>query len=151
MKRNWSQLELEEQFTLFPNEINLIMSKRTNANRLGFAILLKYFQQEARFPNDKQDIPTAVVQYVANQIDAVVTDFFDTYAWGGKERSYTAHRKEIRNLFEFRELTGKDKERFFDWLKEQVQSTHDTEYLQIQAYSLFRMWKVEPPSVGSLK
>lgn len=81
MKRNWSQLELEEQFTLFPHEINLIMSKRTNANRLGFAILLKYFQQEARFPNDKQDIPTAVVQYVANQIDVAVTDFFDTWVF----------------------------------------------------------------------
>ncbi|WP_305927772.1 Tn3 family transposase [Bacillus mycoides] len=151
MKRNWSQIELEEQFSLFPNEINLIMNKRTNANRLGFAILLKYFQQEARFPNDKHDVPTVVVQYVANQINASVTDFFDTYGWGGKERSYTAHRKEIRNLFEFRELTAKDKERFFEWLREQVQSTHDTEYLQTQAYSLFRMWKVEPPSVGSLK
>ncbi|MGW5983867.1 Tn3 family transposase [Bacillus mycoides] len=74
MKRNWSQIELEEQFSLFPNEINLIMNKRTNANRLGFAILLKYFQQEARFPNDKHDVPTVVVQYVANQINAAVTD-----------------------------------------------------------------------------
>lgn len=87
MKRNWSQIELEEQFSLFPNEINLIMNKRTNANRLGFAILLKYFQQEARFPNDKHDVTTVVVQYVANQIDIAGTDFFDTYGWGGKERS----------------------------------------------------------------
>ena len=71
---------------------------------------------------------------------------------GGKERSYTAHRKEIRNLFEFRVLTAKDKERFFEWLREQFQSTHDTEYLQTQAYSLFLMWKgCPPPSVGSLK
>lgn len=38
-----------------------------------------------------------------------------------------------------------------EWLEEQVQFTHDTDYLKTQSYSLFRTWKVEPPSVGSLK
>ncbi|MGG3572376.1 hypothetical protein ABES25_01075 [Bacillus gobiensis] len=32
----------------------------------------------------------------------------------------------------------------------QVQFTHDIDYLKNQAYSLFRKWKVEPPSIGSL-
>nr|WP_265586077.1 DUF4158 domain-containing protein [Bacillus cereus] len=41
--------------------MNLIMNKRTNANRLVFAILFKYFQQEARFSNDKHDVPMVVV------------------------------------------------------------------------------------------
>ncbi|WP_241661688.1 DUF4158 domain-containing protein [Bacillus wiedmannii] len=58
------------------------MNQPTNANRLDFAILIKYFQQEARSPNDKHDVPTVVVQYVANQIDADA-DFF-TYGWGGQ-------------------------------------------------------------------
>lgn len=38
-----------------------------------------------------------------------------------------------------------------EWLNEQVQFTHDTDYLKNQAYRLFRKWKVEPPSIGSLK
>ncbi len=38
-----------------------------------------------------------------------------------------------------------------DWLNEQVHFTHDTDYLKNQAYSLFRKWKVEPPTNGSLK
>lgn len=37
-----------------------------------------------------------------------------------------------------------------EWLHGQVQFTHDIDYLKNQAYSLFRKWKVEPPSIGSL-
>nr|WP_281999019.1 DUF4158 domain-containing protein [Priestia flexa] len=151
MKRNWNQNELDEHFSLLPNENHLVLSKKTSANCIGFAVILKYFQQEAQFPNKKQDVPKEVVQHLANQVDASVEDFFDNYGWGGKERSYTEHRKAIRNLFGFRELTANDNHLFAEWLGEQVQFTHDIDYLKNQAYSLFRTWKVEPPSVGSLR
>ncbi|NDI36290.1 Tn3 family transposase [Chengkuizengella sediminis] len=151
MKRNWSKKELEEHFTLLPSEDHLVLSKKTSANRLGFAVLLKYFQLEAQFPNKKQDVPKVVVQHLADQINSSVEDFFDKYSWGGKERSYTDHRKAIRNFFSFRELTAHDNALFSKSLEEEVQFTHDIEYLKNQAYSLFRTWKVEPPSVGSLK
>ncbi|WP_237446425.1 DUF4158 domain-containing protein [Shimazuella alba] len=62
------------------------MGKKTNANRLGFAVLLKYFQQEARFPNQKQDIPPVVVQHIADQVNALIGDFFDGYSWGWKRK-----------------------------------------------------------------
>ncbi|GLB61944.1 hypothetical protein NCCP133_40730 [Cytobacillus sp. NCCP-133] len=151
MKRNWNEEELLEHFMLLPNERHLVLSKKSNANRLGFAVLLKYFQQEARFPNKKQDVPEDIVQHLANQIDASIEDFFEHYGWGGKERSYTDHRKAIRNLFGFRELTAKDNDLLVKWLEEQVQSTHDIDDLKNHAYNLFRKWKVEPPSTGSLK
>jgi hypothetical protein len=38
-----------------------------------------------------------------------------------------------------------------EWLKDQVMLTHDIDILKNQVYSLFRKWKVEPPSTGSLK
>ncbi|KIL73923.1 Tn3 family transposase [Bacillus badius] len=150
MKRNWNEEELLEHFMLLPNERHLVLSKKSNANRLGFAVLLKYFQQEARFPNKKQDVPKDIVQHLANQIDASIEDFFKHYGWGGKERSYTDHRKAIRNLFGFRELTAKDNDLLVKWLEEQVQFTHDIDDLKNHAYNLFRKWKVEPPSTGSL-
>nr|WP_255258009.1 DUF4158 domain-containing protein [Bacillus toyonensis] len=112
MKRNWSQIELEEQFSLFPNEINLIMNKRTNANRLGFAILLKYFQQEARFPNDKHDVPTVVVQYVANQIDIAGTDFFDTYGWVARSGAKQLIEKKYVICLSFENLLRKIRNAF---------------------------------------
>ncbi|WP_237446677.1 DUF4158 domain-containing protein [Shimazuella alba] len=107
------------------------------------------FSTETRFPNQKQDVPPVVVQYLADQVNASIGDFFNGYSWGGKERSYTDHRKIIRNLLGFRELKRKDNEKLQEWL--QVQLTHDTDYLKDQAYRLFREWKVEPPSTGNLK
>jgi hypothetical protein len=151
LKRNWDTKELDEHFTILPSERHLVMGKKTSANRLGFAVLLKYFQQKARFPNQKQDVPPVVVQHLADQVNAAIGDFFDGYSWGGKERSYTNHRKTIRNFFGFRELKRKDNEQLQEWLKDQIQFTHDIDYLKDQAYLLFREWKVEPPSTGSLK
>lgn len=78
-------------------------------------------------------------------------DLFDEYRWGAEERNYTYHRKQIRDFFGFQELTGADNERLEKWLEEQVPFTHDTDYLTNQAYSLFRKWKVGPPSDGRLK
>ena len=51
MKRQWLEAELAEQFTLTPDEHALIAGKdRNEENRLGFAVLLKFFQAEGRFP-----------------------------------------------------------------------------------------------------
>ncbi|UOB98716.1 hypothetical protein BTI679_61170 (plasmid) [Bacillus wiedmannii] len=91
MKKSWTKEELLDNYMLLPNERHLVLSKKTNANRLGFAVLLKYFQQEARFPSEKQDISKDIVQHLAHQIDALPEDFFEHYKWGGKERSYTDH------------------------------------------------------------
>ncbi|MES5849333.1 DUF4158 domain-containing protein [Bacillus cereus group sp. MG16] len=114
---------------LMPNELHLSMGNKTETNRLGFAVLLKYFQQKARFPSQKQDIPKVVIEYIAKQLD-VSHDQFDEYSWGGKEKTYTRHRKNIRDFFGFQELTRTDNDRLGQWLEEQVQSTHDTDYLK---------------------
>ncbi len=68
MKKSWTEEELLENYMLLPNERHLVLSKKTNANRLGFAVLLKYFQKEARFPSEKQDISKGIVQHLAHQI-----------------------------------------------------------------------------------
>lgn len=143
MKRNWNEDELLEHFVVLPIERKLIGNK-TGASRLGFAILLKYFQQEARFPSKKQDIPKVVVEFIAQQL-GLSSALFEEYRWGAGERNFTYHRKQIREFFGFRELTAKDNELLIEWLNEQVQFTHDIDYLKSQANSLFRKWQVEPP------
>lgn len=72
MKRNWNEDELLEHFVVVPIERKLIGNK-TGASRLGFAMLLKYFQQEARFPSKKQDIPKVVVEFIAHQLEISVS------------------------------------------------------------------------------
>ncbi|MED3069659.1 Tn3 family transposase [Bacillus thuringiensis] len=149
MKRNWNEEELMEFFTLLPNDVDLAMKNKTDVNRLGFAVLFKYFQYKAAFPNQKQDIPSVVLTYIAKQLN-LSPDLFHQYSWGGKEKTYTRHRQQIRSIFGFRTLTKQDNERLKQWLNEQVHFTHDTDYLEMKSYTQFRNWKIEPPSVGSL-
>ncbi len=126
------------------------MGNRTEANRLGFALLLKYFQQDAKSPTIKQDIPRVIIEYIAKQID-VSPDCFEEYGWDGKEKIYTRHRNMIREFFGFRELIGADNERLSGWLAEHVSLSHYIDFLTNQSYGFFRKQKVEPPSPGSLK
>ncbi|MDZ4417360.1 DUF4158 domain-containing protein, partial [Bacillus cereus] len=148
MKRNWTDDELIEYFILVPMERQLIGNK-TGASRLGFAVLLKYFQHEARFPIKKQDIPKVVISYIAKQLD-LSPDLFDSYRWGAEERNFTYHLKQIRESFGFHEFTANDMPVFQKWLVDQVNFTHDTDYLRAKAYEQFRKWKIEPPTLGRL-
>ena len=67
MKRLWQIPELVEHFTLIHNDFALLANK-TGPTRLGFALLLKFFQYEARFPYAKNEIAWPVVNFVAPQL-----------------------------------------------------------------------------------
>ncbi|MCF2718911.1 hypothetical protein LWE69_17700 [Paenibacillus sp. UKAQ_18] len=49
MKRNWELDELIEHFTFLPNEMQQ-MGNKSSETRIGFAVMFKFFQYEARFP-----------------------------------------------------------------------------------------------------
>ncbi|WP_419761969.1 DUF4158 domain-containing protein [Bacillus paranthracis] len=51
-----------------------------------------YFQYKAAFPNQKQDISSVVLTYIAKQLH-LSPDLFHQYSWGGKEKTYTRHRQ----------------------------------------------------------
>jgi hypothetical protein len=68
LKRNWELDELIEHFTFLPNEMQQVGNK-SGETRLGFAVLFKFFQYEARFPSHKFEVPKAVIQYIAKQIE----------------------------------------------------------------------------------
>lgn len=60
VKANWDTEELIENWTLLPTELNLVGNK-VGANQIGFAVLLKYFQIYARFPDSSKEIPEAII------------------------------------------------------------------------------------------
>jgi hypothetical protein len=68
MKRQWEPEELVAHLTLLPDERALLPDKNP-VNQLGFAILFKFFQLEARFPMTKQEVPKSVTSYIAQQLD----------------------------------------------------------------------------------
>ena len=111
MKRNWQPEELVEHWTLLPNELALLI-QRTDSNRLGFALLLKFFQYAGRFPQERQEIPTSVVRYVAQQLNLSPSSYTN-YDWQG--RSIKLHRAQIREFLGFREATVADAKELTRW------------------------------------
>ena len=148
MKRAWEPDELIVQWTLAPPELALLESK-TAANRLSFALLLKYFQQEAQFPTDVQAIPPPVLHYLAQQTN-VPTEAVQQWDWRG--RTSERHRAQIRQLLGFRETTVADAMALGQWLEEQV-LPQERAYQPVlaAAYQRCRALHLEPPRAERLE
>lgn len=145
MKRELSQEELVEGWTLAPNELLLLMNK-SGPGRLGFAAMLKFFQAEARFPLHKVEIPDQAVDYLVQQTKTVPSMWSD-YDWQGRTIKY--HRAEIRSLFDFREATAEDSESVMTWLRDHVLTQErDPERATEAALQRFRELKLEPHTVN---
>lgn len=143
MKRQWDATELVEHFTLLPEEM-VLLEQKNEENRLGFAVLLKFFQIEARFPRHKQEVPKLVVSYIA-RILGVSPRLFRQYEWTG--RTFERHRAEIREFLGFREFTVNDGEELTAWLCEKVLVYERSfSYLETALYQRLRSLKLEPPT-----
>src|SRR5947207_7207256 len=100
MKRQWTNEELIANFTISAKELDLIGDSKTDHNLLGAACLLKYFQQEGRFPAQKQDIRPIVIVHLAHQLGGIPEKII-TYDWEG--RTIKAHGAAIRTVLEAHE------------------------------------------------
>jgi hypothetical protein len=114
MRQEWEPEELVDCWTLVEDDWRLVGNK-TGATRLGFALLLKFFELEARSPRHTGEVPLRAVAYVAQQVKVAGGDFGD-YDWSG--RSIKGHRAQIRETFGFREATRGDEDKLTAWLAE---------------------------------
>lgn len=60
MRREWEPEELIACWTLIQSD-RVLLANKAGATRLGFALLLKFFELEARFPRDAGEIPPVAV------------------------------------------------------------------------------------------
>lgn len=67
MPQEYAGEDLIVDWTLLPTEEAVVDNKRGPA-RLGFAVLLTFFQREGRFPQRPQDVSPAVVAHWAAQV-----------------------------------------------------------------------------------
>lgn len=141
MKRNWSTDELIEFFTLTPKDLELIGTK-AGTTRLGFSILLKFFQLEARFPVLKTEIPFTVINFIAKQFKADKSNFKD---YDLDERLCRYHKNRIREYFGFRETTVEDADALATWLWKNV-ACYDKDKVTTALYEELRKRKLEPPT-----
>lgn len=63
MRQEWEPEDLIEVWTLLEDDQERLRNK-SGANRLGFALLLKFFEVEARLPEDAGEIPVPAVSCV---------------------------------------------------------------------------------------
>ena len=70
-----------------------LLGNKSGATRLGFAVLLKLFQAEGRFPRRPEDVPAAAVEAIAPQV-RVPAAAWRGYGWDGRAIRY--HRARIR-------------------------------------------------------
>jgi hypothetical protein len=148
MKRQWTDEELEAHFTLHSTELDLVGDSKTDHNLLGFAVLLKYFQHEGRFPSQKQDIPAAVTRHIAHQPGVAIEELLP-YDWDG--RMIKTHRSAIRAFLGFRETTKQDEEELVSWLCQEVLGEQQQEdALLAAAYQHCQQQHIEPPTPDRL-
>jgi len=148
MKKSWLPEELVEHWTLLPDELERLAQKN-DQNTLGFAILLKFFQLEARFPENSSEIPADVVNYVAKLLD-IKSEKYQDYDWQGRSIKY--HRAQIREFFGFREIQVSDAEELTNWLTEQA-LIYELKFEQLKLAALIhlRELKIEPPTISRLE
>jgi len=141
MKRNWSTDELIEFFTLTPKDLELIGNK-TGATRLGFSVLLKFFQVEARFPSSKGEVPEDITIFIAKQLK-LSSRLFQEYKW--QDRSFVYHKVQVREYFGFKETTNEDNDMITEWLYTSM-DCYDKDKVKIATYAKYRNLKIEPPT-----
>jgi len=148
MKRLWTAEELLDHWTLVPADLGLIANKR-GATRLGFAVLLKYFQYAGRFPESKTVVPGAIVAHLAKQVDVPAAAWL-AYPWQGRTLEY--HRAQIRVALGFRACTVRDAASLTAWLRDAV-VPHESRppHLQEAARARCRDLRLEPPSRARLE
>lgn len=105
-----------DDWLLLPEELGL-MANRTPAGRLGFAVLLRFFQAKGRFPEHRREVPREGVRRIAEQlgVDEAVWSELD---WEG--RTIKRYRAEIRDRCGFRGIDRADMEAFRVWLTEEA-------------------------------
>jgi len=105
-----------EEWLILPEEERLL-TNRTPHGRLGFAVLLKFFQVKGRFPNRQGEVGKDIVVSIAEQIGVPIESWHDL-DWEG--RTIKRHRADIREWCGFREVTLSDLENFRRWLVEEI-------------------------------
>ena len=142
MKQDWHPEELALHWTLSESELELLGTK-TGATRLSFAILLKAFQFDGRFPDRREDVAGGIVAHLASQTGVPQEAYFEG-EWS--ERTQRYQRALIREHCGFRAFRAQDESSLIAWVSERVTSPDpEMEALKIAAYEHLRSQHVEPP------
>jgi len=139
--------ELVELWTLLDDEQHLVAGKR-GATRLAFALLLKFYVGNGRFPRGRGELPDEVVCFVADQVKVSASEL-GLYEWDGRTNRY--HQAQIRQHLGFRECSVEDAEKVTAWLGSEVcEAEREHERVREQLLTRCRRERIEPPTSGRM-
>jgi Domain of unknown function (DUF4158) len=148
MKQFWHPDELAHHWTLSREE-RVLLANKTGATRLAFAVLLKAFQYDGRFPEDREDVPHRIVAHLAQQV-GVLPGVYAEVDWTG--RSSRRHRGDMLHYCGFRAFRAEDEPGLVDWLSERVVTlSPQAAAFKGAAYMHLRRLQVEPPPPERLR
>jgi hypothetical protein len=147
VRREWELEDLIECWTLDEEELALLANK-SGATRLGFGLMLKFFELEARFPR-REDIPRPAVEFMAGQVK-VEAALFSSYDWSG--RTIKNHRAQVRDFHNFREPTVGDEDKLADWLADKIcPAEMSRDRLRSALLTRCREDRIEPPKTTRIE
>jgi len=142
-QRDWHPDALAQHWTLSPDE-RVLLSNKTGATRLRFAVLLKAFQCDGRFPERREDVAVSIVVHLARQTSVPPAAYFEG-EW--RERTQRHQRAQIRAPCAFRVFRTEDDSALVAWLSERITSPNpEAEALKSAAYGYWRAQHLEPPA-----
>jgi TnpA family transposase len=148
VKRDWEPEELIASWTLVRDDWRLVGNK-TGVTRLGFALVLKFFEIEGRFPACPEEVPPPAVDFVAGLVK-VEPSLFAKYCLTNRTAEY--HRAQVRAALGFRSATVADEQRWVAWLAtDQCSVEQHRGRLEIALRQRCRTEGVEPPTEGQVE
>jgi len=112
VRREWEPEDLVACWTLVEHDERELVAYKRGATRLGFALMLKFFEIDARFPRHAGEYPPAAVDYVARQIGVDPGELVN-YEWSG--RTFEYHR-----ALRFRRFSEDDEAKLAGWLAQEI-------------------------------
>lgn len=144
MRREWEPEDLIACWTLVEQDERELVAYKRGATRLGFALMLKFFEIDARFPRHGGEYPPAAVDYVARQV-GVDPGVLADYDWSGRTVEY--HRAQIRRALRFRRFSEEDEAKLAGWLAEEIAPVElSDERLREALLARCRSERIEPPT-----
>ena len=113
MKRQWDEDRIDTHWTLSASE-HALLARRTGHGRFGFAVLLKFFQHERRFPDSRRELPAEVVRHMALQLSMPI-NALERFDWAG--RTAKRQRTEILAWLGVRRMAINDWALLSTWIR----------------------------------
>jgi hypothetical protein len=142
MKQLWHPDELTRDWPLSRDEQALLANK-TGATRFAFAILLKAFQWDGRFPECREEVPPSLVAHLAAPAGGR-PEVYAEVDWTG--RSSRRQRAFMLHYGGFRAFRAEDEPALVAWRSARVGTLNPSaEAFKSAAYTPLRLLQVEPP------